>query len=89
MGRAGADWLAVEGVAAGGVPGVVSVKADMGVLCLLEDLRSRAPALPVPFLDAGAIAALFEGVPSVSDRGSLFGRGPGGDTKRHAQMWCH
>lgn len=47
-----------EGVAARGVPGVVSVKADMGVLCLLEDLRSRAAALPVPFLDAGAIAAL-------------------------------
>lgn len=44
-----------EGVAATGVPGVVSVRVDMGVVCLLEDLRSRALALPVPFLDAGAI----------------------------------
>ena len=76
-----------EGVAARGVPGVVSVKADMGVLCLLEDLRSRAAALPVPFLDAGAIAALLGGVSSASDAGTctLFARGPGGDTKRRPQ----
>ena len=65
---------------------MVSVKADMGVLCLLEDLRSRAPALPVPFLDAGAITALFfEGVFSASDPRILSVRGPGGDTKRHPQ----
>jgi hypothetical protein len=37
---------------------VVSVRADMGVLCLLEDLRSRALALPVPFLDAGAMVEM-------------------------------
>ena len=48
----------LEGVAARGVPGVVSVKADMGVLCRLDDLRSRALALPVPFLDAGAMVAM-------------------------------
>lgn len=53
LGREVAAWLVLEGVAARGVPGAVSVKADMGVLCLLEDLRSRA--LPVPFLDAGAM----------------------------------
>jgi len=40
---------------------VVSVKADMGVLCLLDDLRSRALALPVPFLDAGAMTADYDG----------------------------
>ena len=37
---------------------MVSVRADMGVLCLLEDLRSRALALPVPFLDAGAMVEM-------------------------------
>ena len=47
-----------EGVAARGVPGVVSVRVDMGVLCLLDDLRSRALALPVPFLDAGAMVEM-------------------------------
>ena len=40
---------------------MVSVKADMGVLCLLDDLRSRALALPVPFLDAGAMMGCYEG----------------------------
>lgn len=56
LGRGGADWLVFEGVGTRGVPGAVSVRADMGVLCLLEDLRSRV-ALPVPFLDAGAMVA--------------------------------
>lgn len=37
---------------------MVSVRADMGVLCLLDDLRSRALALPVPFLDAGAMVEM-------------------------------
>jgi hypothetical protein len=50
---------------------VVSVKADMGVLCLLDDLRSRALALPVPFLDAGAMMVCCEGVASA---GQQFGR---------------
>jgi hypothetical protein len=50
---------------------VVSVKADMGVLCLLDDLRSRALALPVPFLDAGAMMVCYE---SVASAGQQFGR---------------
>ena len=37
---------------------MVSVRADMGVLCRLDDLRSRALALPVPFLDAGAMVEM-------------------------------
>ena len=41
---------------------MVSVRADMGVLCLLDDLRSRALALPVPFLDAGAMIGLGSGL---------------------------
>jgi hypothetical protein len=60
-----------EGVTARGVPGVVSVRADMGVLCLLDDLRSRALALPVPFLDAGAMVASYERIASAGQR---FGR---------------
>jgi hypothetical protein len=43
----------------------------MGVLCLLDDLRSRALALPVPFLDAGAMMAYDDGVASA---GQLSGR---------------
>jgi hypothetical protein len=61
LGRAGADWLALEGVALEGVSGAVSVRADMGVLCLLDERRSRALALPVPFLDAGAMIGLGRG----------------------------
>lgn len=61
VGSAGADWLALEGVALEGVSGAVSVRADMGVLCLLDERRSRALALPVPFLDAGAMIGLGSG----------------------------
>jgi hypothetical protein len=44
----------------------------MGVLCLLDDLRSRALALPVPFLDAGAMMAYYEGVASVGQQSGRF-----------------
>lgn len=64
VGSAGADWLALEGVALEGVSGAVSVRADMGVLCLLDERRSRALALPVPFLDAGAMIGLGSGLGS-------------------------
>lgn len=57
LGSTGADWLVFDGVGTRGVSGAVSVRADMGVLCRLEDLRSRAAALPVPFLDAVGILA--------------------------------
>ena len=61
---------------------MVSVRADMGVLCLLEDLRSRALALPVPFLDAGAMMACYgdvgsgvaSAIGSASDRDNLSSR---------------
>ena len=61
VGSAGADWLALEGVALEGVSGAVSVRADMGVLCLLDERRSRAPALPVPFFEAGAMIGVVNG----------------------------
>lgn len=80
----------LEGVAARGVPGVVSVKADMGVLCRLDDLRSRALALPVPFLDAGAMVedgllAWYEGAARASCPHDLSSRGPGVNTKEASQ----
>lgn len=53
------------------------------MLCLLEDLRSRALALPVPFLDAGAMMACYEGVASVGCPVDLSGRGPGVEAKAH------
>jgi len=59
LGSAGAGWLVLEGVAFEGVSGAVSVRADMGVLCLLDERRSRALALPVPFLDAGAMIGFW------------------------------
>lgn len=62
LGRAGAAWRVLDGVALEGVSGAVSVRADMGVLCLLDERRSRAPALPVPFLDAGAMIGLGSGI---------------------------
>jgi hypothetical protein len=51
----------LEGVALEGVSGAVSVRADMGVLCLLDERRSRAPALPVPFFEAGAMIGVVDG----------------------------
>lgn len=69
---------------------MVSVRADMGVLCLLDDLRSRALALPVPFLDAGAMVedgllAWYEGAARASCPHDLSSRGPGVDTKEASQ----
>ena len=48
----------MEGVRLTGVEGVVSVRAETGVLWRLEERRSRAAALPVPFFDAGGMVVV-------------------------------
>lgn len=56
LGRGGALGCEVaEGVGGAGVVGAVSVRAETGVLCLLDERRSRGATLPVPFFEAGGI----------------------------------